>query len=353
MLPLLALQVPDAASISTALGSTRDGHHGLLVTCSATAPLRGVCGLAVFLVLSVAGSYAQTTGAVHGVVTDRDGQPVPGATVSLDALAADGERQETSTDETGHFRQTNVAPGHYSVTADTDTLGGQVFRILVHPGGSVDVRFILEPGRTPAAWQRARPGNRGAAAAFEAGVGASRAGDFAEAIEQFEAALRIMPACVDCHFNIGVSYSRLDRFEAAEAAFRDALRLRADYAAAYYGLADIYSRQNRTEEAAAARGEANRIAISALAASRARAQDILQRGIAFWNSDNVADAVRQFREALETDATLVEPYYWLGLAYEATGDHDAATQALSRYLDATPSGLHADEARQRLAALDR
>ena len=102
-----------------------------------------------------------------------------------------------------------------------------------------------------------------------------------------------------------------------------------------------------------ARGDANRIAVSSLAAGRARAQDTLNRGIAFWNSDNVEDAVRQFREALETDVTLVESYYWLGLAYEAGGDPDAATQALSRYLGAAPSGVHADEARRRLAVIAR
>ena len=151
-----------------------------------------------------------------------------------------------------------------------------------------------------------------------------------------------MPTCVDCHFNIGVSYGRLDRFAEAEVAFRNALRIRTDYAAAYYGLADIYSRQRRTEEAAAARGEANRIAVSSLAADRARARDTLNRGIAFWNSDNVEDAVRQFREALETDPTLAEPYYWLGLAYETSGDPDAATQAFSRYLSSDPDGVHRD-----------
>ena len=312
----------------------------------------GVPLLSAIMVLWVTGAHAQTTGTVRGIVTDRNGQPVPGATVSLEALAA-GERLETSTDDTGHFQHTGLTPGQYSATADKDVIGGQVFRVLVHPGGSVDIRFVLEPGRTPAPWMRVRPGTQARAAAFEAGVRAGRAGDFEDAIAQFEAVLQVMPTCVDCLFNIGVSYGRLDRFGDAEAAFRDALRIRSDYAAAYYGLADIYFKQNRTEEAATARGDANRIAVSSLAAGRARAQDILNRGIAFWNSDNVEDAVRQFREALETDVTLVESYYWLGLAYEAGGDPDAATQALARYLGAAPSGVHADEARRRLAVIDR
>ena len=307
--------------------------------------------LAVFPLLTVAGVHTQTTGAVAGMVADRTGQPVPGATVALVARSTAGGRHETSTDESGHFQQLGLTPGQYTVTADKNELGGQVFRILVHPGGSVTIRFVLEAGRVPSAWLRDVPGNE-AAAAFEAGVLANRTGDFEEAIVQFEAALQILPACVDCRFNIGVAYSRLDRFAEAETVFRDALRVRSDYAAAYYGLANIYNRQNRTEEAAAARGEANRIAINALAAGRARAQDTLNRGIVFWNSDNVEDAVRQFREALEADSSLAEAHYWLGLAHEKMGDQEAAVGALSRYLGMVPDGELVDAARRRLATLE-
>lgn len=324
------------------------------MTIILTAQRRGLCGVAVIAVLWMTGTHAQTTGTVRGLVTDRNGQPVPGATVSIEALAT-SEPVETLTDDAGHFQHTRLPPGHYSVTADKAVIGGQVFRILVQPGSSVDIRFVLEPGRTPAPWLRRRPDGQTREAAFEAGVRAILDGAFEDAIAHFKAVLQVMPTCVDCHFNIGVSYNRLDRFADAETAFRDALRIRSDYAAAYYGLAEIYSRQNRTEEAAIARGEANRIATNSLAVGRgrARAQDTLNRGIAFWNSGNVEDAVRQYREALETDVTLVEAYYWLGLAYEAGGDPEAASQALSRYLNAAPSGVHADEARRRLARVDR
>ena len=312
----------------------------------------GVCGVAVSVVLWVTGTHAQTTGTVRGLVTDRNGQPVPGARVSIEAQAA-SDPVETMTDDAGQFQQTGLPPGHYSVTADKAAIGGQIFRILVDPGGSVDIRFVLEPGRTPAPWLRWRPGGQTREAAFEAGVRAILDGAFEDAIAQFKAVLQAMPTCVDCHFNIGVSYDRLDRFADAEAAFRDALRILPDYAAAYYGLAEIYSKQNRTEDEAIARREANRIATSSLAAGRARAQDALNRGIAFWNAGAVEDALRQYREALETDVTVVEAYYWLGLAYEAGGDPEAATQALSRYLSAAPVGVHADEARRRLATIDR
>ena len=308
--------------------------------------------MAIIVVLWVTATHAQTTGTVRGLVTDRNGQPVPGATVSLEALEA-GEPAETLTDDTGHFQHAGLTPGQYRVTADKDVIGGQMFRVLVHPGGSVDIRFVLEQGGTPAPWLRADPSGQTREAAFEIGVRAIQAGNLEDAIAQFMVVLQIMPICVECHFNIAVAYGRLDRFKDAEAAFRDALRIQSDYAAAYYGLADIYARQNRTEEAATARSEANRIAIDSLAVDRARAQDALNRGIAFWRADNVEDAVRLFTEALETDVTLIDSYYWLGLAYVSGGDPKAATQAFSRYLSAAPAGVHADEAARRLATVDR
>jgi len=319
-----------------------------------TTRLLGVYGLALFIMIVawVTGADAQTTGSVHGVVSDQHGQPVPSATVSLEGLATGSMRRETSTDITGSFQQTGLAPGQYSVTANKTGSGGQGFRILVNAGGSTEVHFILEPGRSPAPWLREVQDTR-ASATFNDGVQATRTGDFAEAVRAFQSTLELRPTCIDCYFNMGVSYGRLDRFDESEAAFREALRIRPDYAPAYYGLANIYSRQNRTEEAAIARGEANRIGVNSLALSRARAQDALKRGIEFLNSGNQEAALNQFQAAVETDATMIEPHYWLGLIRETQGDRDAATRSFSRYLSAAPSGEHAAEARRRLADLER
>lgn len=309
--------------------------------------------LATIPFLGVVPAGAQPTGAVRGVVASRDGLPVSGATVELVPLDATGARNDTVTDETGQFRQTGLLPGQYSVTAEKDEAGGQIFRILVLAGGSVDVHFVLEPGHTPAAWLRTLQNDRVATNAFEAGVSANRTGDHLEAIAQFRAVVDVLPNCVDCHFNIGVAYSRLERFDDAEAAYREALRIRSDYATAYYGLAELYAGQNRLAEAAAARTEATRISVNSLVAEQAQARDSLNRGLGFLNSGNMEDALRQFTVALSTDSTLAEAYYWRGRAYETRGDRDAAILALSRYLSLALDGEHADDASRRLAALER
>lgn len=294
---------------------------------------------------------AQPTGSVRGRVTTGDGQPVAGATVTLAPLDSREPGLETVTDAAGRFRGVDLAPGQYSVSARRADLGDQIFRVLVHPAGAVDVRFVLEAGRTAAPWLRAQQDDQAAAAAFAAGVRANREGNYDDAIAQFERVLQVTPTCVDCHFNIGVSHSRRNRYADAEAAYRRALAIRSDYAPAHYGLADIFTRQDRPEDAAAARGEANRIAVRQRAAGRATARETLDRGIAVWDSGNVGAARRLFREATEADPTLAAPHYWLGLAYEASGDPAGARRSFARYLGAAPDGEHAGVARERLAAL--
>ncbi len=325
--------------------------------CGETA--RGSCrGLLAALfgaALCLAGlpAGAQSTGSIHGRVTTGNGQPVPGATVTLMSLESQESGIETLTDASGRFQEVDLAPGQYSVSARKVELGDQIFRVLVHPAGSVDVRFVLEAGRTAAPWLRALQDDQTAAAAFAAGVRANRDGNYDYAIAQFEVVLQVTPTCVDCLFNIGVSHSRLNRYADAEAAYRQALAIRSDYAPAHYGLADIFTRQDRPEAAAAARGEANRIAVRRLAAGRAAAQETLTRGIEIWDSGNVGDALRVFREASEADPTLADVHYWLGLAYEANGDPAGARRSFARYLGGAPDGEHAGVARQRIAALGR
>lgn len=306
------------------------------------------------LLVCAAAAHAQQHGGVRGLVTSAEGDPIPEVAVAVTALDLPTMRHDISTDAQGQFEHLDLRPGHYTVSAETGDLGSQIFRVRVQAGGVADVRFVLEAGRTAAAWLRAPGDDRtAAAAAFESGVQANRSGDIDQAIRHFESALRVMPSCLDCYFNLGIAHTEQNRFEAAETAFRGALSVRADYAAAYYGLAALFSKQNRPDDAAAARGEANRITVQRLEATRNQARDTLARGQAFLTSGNVEDAIRQFANALATDRTLVDVHYWLGRAQAVDGDRSAARLSFNRYLGAAARGEFAEDARRRVEALDR
>jgi hypothetical protein len=66
---------------------------------------------------TVSSAFAQQRGSIVGKVSDPDGLPLPGATVTV-AQAATGFTRTTVTAETGAFSVPNLDPGTYTVTVE-------------------------------------------------------------------------------------------------------------------------------------------------------------------------------------------------------------------------------------------
>ncbi|MDX1644094.1 MAG: carboxypeptidase-like regulatory domain-containing protein, partial [Thermoanaerobaculia bacterium] len=74
--------------------------------------------VAAIVALATAGiASAQQFGALYGVVTDENGQPLPGVTVTLEGM---GAPRVTVTDEVGRYRFPGLDPGSYYVKAELD-----------------------------------------------------------------------------------------------------------------------------------------------------------------------------------------------------------------------------------------
>src|SRR5215210_624141 len=77
--------------------------------------------LAVFcLALGIGQSLAQSTvtGGIRGTVTDAQGAVVPNATVTITNTGTN-QTQDTTADEDGGFRFSNLQPGVYSIKASS------------------------------------------------------------------------------------------------------------------------------------------------------------------------------------------------------------------------------------------
>jgi Flp pilus assembly protein TadD len=308
--------------------------------------------IAGLLLLSAGHAFAQSSGVVRGLIVDERGLAIDGARVVMDNLGTDNARFEVETNPNGRFSLAGLSPGFYIITADKDELGGELFRVSVRDGRTVEVNFSLEPGRRIAPWL-ADTGREALAAAFSAGVEANRAGDFAAAVERFDEALDLNPSCLECQFNSGVAFGELQQFVDAEAAYRRVLEIDPDYAAAYYGLVTIYVRQNRPADAVEARRQANRIALERLAISRAESDLVINGGITFLNAGNLVDARRRFEEALNKNRSYAPAHYWLGVVLAEQGEPDLARAALQQYLGLESTGEFSADAKERLDALAR
>jgi Tfp pilus assembly protein PilF len=303
--------------------------------------LRVVLALAVVLAVT-APAAAQSI--IRGTVVDAEGQPVEGATVTIEATET-SRRAETKTGRNGEFIQIGLASGRYNVTVAKDGMRA-VQPATVSQGTPAELSFELSPtsGLTP---EQIKDREEMQALA-QGAVEAMRAGRDDEAIEKFNEILARQPACSDCHYNLGVAYSNKQDYAAAEAAFQQAIEMAPDSGAAYTGLANVYNAQKKFDLAQQASAKASELGS---ASGVGGAEDIYNQGVILWNAGKFAEAKVQFEAAVKANPMMAMAQYQLGMANLNLGQIPEARQAFEAYLKADADGPKASEVKAFLQQL--
>jgi tetratricopeptide (TPR) repeat protein len=74
-------------------------------------------------------------------------------------------------------------------------------------------------------------------------------GNFNNAIDYYQTAIRIKPTCGEAHYYLGWIYQKQNRMKLAEKQYAKAIKFWPDYVSAYNSLADVLYRQDRIDEA--------------------------------------------------------------------------------------------------------
>ena len=228
--------------------------------------------LAVVAVLLLAPAASAQSTMVRGKVVDKEGKPVPGATVAVEFKGGVNRKYATKTDRSGNFVQLLTESGEYLVTVSAEGVGSQSAPVRVRLGQAAEVNIVLAPGGGPADAKAAEVKKT-----FEEGVAASRAGDHDAAIAKFNAAAAVIPNCADCYYNIGVSYMAKKDEKQAEEAWKKVLELKPDNSEAATALATLYNNQKRFDEATAMSAKASG------GAGGGSADAVYNQGIILWN----------------------------------------------------------------------
>jgi eukaryotic-like serine/threonine-protein kinase len=195
-------------------------------------------------------------------------------------------------------------------------------------------------------------------------------GQYADAVENFQRAVKAEPTSDAAYRGLGFAYEHLGKLQEAERTFQEAISLRPHYWASYSWLGAFYYRQARYAEAAEMfsqvvalapdniRGFYNLGAIyvvlgrydEAIAtlqrslALRPTAAAYLNLGNAYFFQKRFADAARAFEEALKLDERNYVAWWNLGDAYQwmpekralATGPYQKAITLASKKLEVNP-----------------
>jgi Tfp pilus assembly protein PilF len=296
--------------------------------------------LAVVAALVLAVPALAQTGMIKGKVLDAEGKPVADAAVTIEYMDSANRRLSTKSDRRGEFVQLGLQSGGYRVSATADKLGTGFADTRVRVGNTSEVTIRLSP--VPPGTD---PKVAAMRAAFDAGVTASRGGNYDAAIAKFQEALTQQPSCPECLYNIGAAYLQKKDEKQAEENWKKALELKPDHSESLNALATLYNNQKRFDEAAAIGAKA------AASAPAGNADAIYNQGIILWNAGKIAEAKVKFEETVKADPTHADGRFQLGMANLNEGKIPDAVASFEEYLKLAPTGQFAAQAKGMLAQL--
>jgi tetratricopeptide (TPR) repeat protein len=154
-------------------------------------------------------------------------------------------------------------------------------------------------------------------------------GQYAKAVEHFEAALRIKPNSAEIHNNLAGALGKLGRTEEEIEHYRKALELKPGFAVAHYNLATVFLLQGRKDEAIAGYRKAVKFQPDYVEA-------LSQLGFVLSERGDLEEAVGYYKKALAIEPANVIAHGRLGLALASLGRNDEAIREFRVVLSARP-----------------
>jgi len=158
-----------------------------------------------------------------------------------------------------------------------------------------------------------------------------------EAIEKFEASLRLDPESEDTHYNLAFALAKLGRTEDAIREYKEALRILPDYAEAHNNLGNLFKNQGKLDEAIQHFNAALKIIPDHPSARN-------NLGVALAQQGKIHEATLHFAKAIELQPDYVDAHYNLGSAYVSQGRLDEAVTEFTAALRIQPNFQPAGQA---------
>lgn len=156
-------------------------------------------------------------------------------------------RQKRFTDAAGQFKQAlKINPKHVASLHNLGSLlyrGGQFDEAITNFKREAELQTVAEAETLTCLADAYRDRSLTVS-------GAQHESDLKDALQTYEAALKVDPNFATAHNHLGLYYFYLDRYDEAAIEIRKAIAIKQDYAAAYYNLALLESKRGRFSEAA-------------------------------------------------------------------------------------------------------
>ncbi len=298
------------------------------------------------LVMSVLPGMAQTR-IIKGKITDDKGQPVAGAQILIQGTDIVREFKVKSDKKGQYFNLLGMQSGTFRVVVRAQGFRPE-YREGIRPqlAEETAVDFQLTPGndmklpfemsdaemadykKKYEEQQKRKQLSGEIQATFKNAVALSDAGNYDEAIAEFNKALEKLPDEPVIHAGIANALAKQGKNDEALAAFQKAVSLNPNDASLYSAMGVLLSTMGKVAESQEAFKKAGALDPGSAA------QNFYNIGVTLVNSGKSAEAAEAFKQAIAADPNHAESYYQMGMALSAKQDTiPAAIEALKKYTE--------------------
>jgi tetratricopeptide (TPR) repeat protein len=277
---------------------------------------------------------------VRGVVTDKQGNPLEGATITISNVNYTSINYIVKTNDKGEYFQMGLQPDYYAIRAEKDGyLPGLVEkRIPMQVTTVVDIE--LEEGKYFVGGKS--PGEddyQEALAKFEAGEYEASAQALLQAIEKepFE------PIYTN---NLGVVYTKMEKYEEAIEAYKKMLEIQPESYTANKKIGELYGFMQNYEQAAPFYQKAVEL-------SPNDPDAFYNLGACAMNLRDLPGAMEAFTKAVELKPDFAAAYYQLGMVLVNQNNKEDAVKNLEKFLELAPEDPNAPVAKQLVEYLKK
>jgi len=298
--------------------------------------MKYVC--AALCVLTFAGSAAAQGSRVVGVVKDESGQPIKGATLSLENPDAIPRNFTATSDDRGRFSVLGLKAGEWSIVAQAPGFLPDAARVQVRVTTPVAPAFTLRRAPSPPPSVLGNVGAKDLQAELKSADEQFDAQQWDQAIATYKGVLSRAPALTVIELQIGAAYRNKKDYDSAVAVYSDLLtsdpasdKARIGLALTYVDKGDLATAESTLSAAAQAQGASKEIlySLAEVAAARGRTDDAMS-----W-----------YQKASASDPNWGKPLLKLGMTALERGDRANAAILMQRVIAVDPSSAEAAQAK--------
>jgi tetratricopeptide (TPR) repeat protein len=305
----------------------------------AFAAVRGAC--AALLLTTIATTAAAQGSRVVGIVKDESGQPIKGATLSLENPDAIPRSFTATSDDRGRFAIIGLKSGEWSIVAQAPGFIADAGRVVVRVAAPATPTFVLRRAPQPPPSALGNVGASSLQTDLRAADQQYNAQQWDQAIASYKAILTKAPALSFINLQIGAAYRGKKDYDDAIAAYNDILKADPSSDKARVGLGVTYMEKGDL-------GAAENALAQAAQAPTASKELLYSLGEVEAARGNKADAMKWYQKASASDPNWGKPLLQMGKASLQTGDRANATAMLERVLAVDPASAEATQARSMI-----